>query len=817
MVETRTKFETAAKYIPTDSVNAFALLFRGNLTSHYVLSEHKKYHNVKGAASTVDYLRHLRRNYPSLLISPILPGGKCFLAALDLDRHGDDDTPVDCVALAKQVTRLHLSLIVTRSKNGRGAWLWLFFKEAEGFDAATAIRLMSLYRDALELPKDTEMFPKQSDLDEGKTGNGANLPLFGEEREAYGPDGEVLDLTGFLRLATERASYGCVLALRDLDVGLPGSEETFHGSEGEYRGRAIKGGVLAAENKLNEEHALPGTVLRTLYQQFLDKLVHAPKGTWTLSLNATAFFSGRSFAAHALDATEADTKDEIRKAARIARTVRQHPDSELDNILEKAWKDGMAKPFKLLDPQEEHDIAFRQIDALLHDDSLEVTVPKAVMFSAAKLDKLEYDTLRQRIAKRLKMSTEGLDKHVNACRPKAETEEPDELQGTAVIFTDIEPWPEPVDGAKLLDGLSTIFARYIHFGKSTDADALALWTLGTHCFDAFDIFPRIGMTSREENSGKSTVLKVLLRLVRRPLPGICPTAAVIFRGIEVFGFPTLILDEGDNSFYADENRELLAILNSGHERDLAFVQRTVGEEHTPRNFSTWAPMAYGMIGRPKRTLLSRSIEIRMLRAKADEVKEKLPRLRFTPPIFEELRRKCARWAADNVKTLAEVKVESSLINRAGDNWEPLLMMARLVEGTWPECTIVASQSYGDETAVKSDPHLLLRDIRNIFHTRKVESIAVGVLLADLLRQPESPWQRFDKGHELNVNILGRLLAEDGIVSKPRHLTKGQQQNFPNSEKRASVRVYERADFEELFSRFLTGEPENVEVSSPDPC
>ena len=793
--------EKLDKYIPTDEVNAFALFFRGNPDSHYVRHEDGGYHHRKQPAVTNDFLRHLRGQYPSILISFILPGGKCFVAAIEIDRHGTDDPPVDMVELAVRVTDLRLSLVVTRSKNGKGAWLWLFFKEAEGFEAAEAIRLLEIYRDLLGFPKNIEIFPKQTELDEGKVGNGANLPLFGDEREAYGPRGERLDLRGFLRLAAERAVYGSILALRDLKLD-PVARAKLND----------KGLLPAGVRPINDEWALPSSFIRLFYTQFIGKLANAPKGQWTITLNAAAYVAGRAFGAQVLDTPETEAKDEIRQAARRARPNKQeHSDFELDAAIEKAWSDGIRKPFTILNPQEEHDLARQRIDELLHND-LEVTRPKAVMFSAAKLYDLEYVTLRKKLAKRLDITVDALDEQVDRCQPRADETEIDEMQGASVLFTDVEPWPETVDAAAMLDALSALFSRYVYFSKTTDADALALWTLGTYAFDAFDIFPRIGVTSREENSGKSTVLKVLLRLVRRPLPGVDPTPAVLFRSIEAFGHPTFLIDEGDNSLYGDESRELLGILNSGHERDMAFVQRTVGDDHQPRNFSTWTPMAYGMIGRPKRTLFSRSIEMRMLRAKAGEVKEKLPRLRFTPPEFEELRRKATRWAADNLKKLGDAKVDSGLANRAGDNWEPLLMMAQLAGYSWIKRASVASQNYGDENVRKSHRHALLEDIRNIFHTRECERIPASVLLSDLLTQRERPWQRFDKGQPLNSDLLGKLLGEDNIRSLPRVLTRDEGGKFPEVKTDRSVRFYELGQFEDLFARYLTGEAEETLIS-----
>jgi hypothetical protein len=49
-----------------------------------------------------------------------------------------------------------------------------------------------------------ELFPKNEKLKPGQKGSGINLGYFGNERIAYGKDGEELDLAGFLALAAER-------------------------------------------------------------------------------------------------------------------------------------------------------------------------------------------------------------------------------------------------------------------------------------------------------------------------------------------------------------------------------------------------------------------------------------------------------------------------------------------------------------------------------------------------------------------------------------------------------------------------------------
>jgi len=60
--------------------------------------------------------------------------------------------------------------------------------------------------------------------------------------------------------------------------------------------------------------------------------------------------------------------------------------------------------------------------------------------------------------------------------------------------------------------------------------------------------------------------------------------------------------------------------------------------------------------------------------------------------------------------------------------------------------------------------------------------------------------------------MGKLIAEDGVKSKPRHLSKDAQLKLGEQES-ISARVYTRHQFEDLFARYLTNDPpEDVVVS-----
>src|SRR5207247_4814056 len=63
-----------------------------------------------------------------------------------------------------------------------------------------------------------------------------------------------------------------------------------------------------------------------------------------------------------------------------------------------------------------------------------------------------------------------------ALPPAGGVEEGAELQGHALTLRDPDPWPDPVDGAELLDEIAATFARFVVLPEGA-ADALALWTL----------------------------------------------------------------------------------------------------------------------------------------------------------------------------------------------------------------------------------------------------------------------------------------------------------------------------------------------------
>ena len=78
-------------------------------------------------------------------------------------------------------------------------------------------------------------------------------------------------------------------------------------------------------------------------------------------------------------------------------------------------------------------------------------------------------------------------------------------RGRPLELPTIEPWPEPVNGAELLDNICNAVRRYLVLPDGS-AEILALWAIHAHAFECFERTPRLAITSPEKQCGKTTTL-----------------------------------------------------------------------------------------------------------------------------------------------------------------------------------------------------------------------------------------------------------------------------------------------------------------------
>lgn len=389
----------------------------------------------------------------------------------------------------------------------------------------------------------------------------------------------------------------------------------------------------------------------------------------------------------------------------------------------------------------------------------------------------------------------------------------------------VEPWPEVVDGAELLDGLATFIRRYVVLGPPA-VETLALWVLHTHAFQLRDVAVYVGLESPQKRCGKTTLLTVLSEVVNRPIVAANISSPAFFRVIEEMR-PTLMIDEADTALH--RNDELRGILNSGYKRKTAYVvrvameawkedsarpgrrKRTEGEtEHQEHGggdeeaverewqagrgrrsrlvrYSSWCPKAIATIKHLPETLQDRCIVIEMHRKKPSEACERLKGIDGT-----ELRRKCARFVLDHSEAIgkAEPAIPAELHDRAGEIWEALLVLADLAKGGWPErarrAAVAMVRSGHEEGAIGA----LLFDIMICFLRENRERVFSRTLTAELNAQGDRPWAELKRGTQATELWLARELRPYGV--RPRTMWIGEE----------AAKGYLIEDFKEVFGRYI---------------
>lgn len=407
----------------------------------------------------------------------------------------------------------------------------------------------------------------------------------------------------------------------------------------------------------------------------------------------------------------------------------------------------------------------------------------AVLVRLAALPIAQYERVRKEEADRLGFRASILDRLVHQQRPVQDT-----ASGRKLELEDPEPWSDPVDGAELLDQLCAVLQRHMVLPADA-ACAAALWCVHTYSLEAAQNTPRLAITSPEKRCGKTTLLSVLSRLVRRPISAANIRSAALFRTIELAS-PTFLIDEADT--FLGESEEMRGVLNSGHSRASAYVIRCVGDDSEPRLFGTWGAVVIAAIGKLPGTLMDRSIEIALRRRRPDE---KVERLRLDrAEHLDRMARMVARWAADNCDQLldADPDVPAALHDRAADNWRPLLAIADAAGGEWSERARKAalSLSGAEEGEDASVSVLLLGDLRSLFEDRDTDRLSSSEICEALARMEDRPWPEWKVGRPMTARQLARVLTPFKIGPKQVRFASG------------TTSGYHRDQFSDAWGRYL---------------
>jgi putative DNA primase/helicase len=377
------------------------------------------------------------------------------------------------------------------------------------------------------------------------------------------------------------------------------------------------------------------------------------------------------------------------------------------------------------------------------------------------------------------------------------------LEDSNSVVEDLVPWEGPLDPVVIAHEIRKAVTAYAVVAPHVDT-AVALWVMASYRLNEFRKFPLLNITAPEMNCGKSVIIDLLACYCGRALEveNISPSA--IFRTIELCQ-PTLLIDEADS--FLKGNEDARGILNSAHKRGGGVV-RTVGDDHEPKKFSTYTPIAIAGIGGVHGTILSRCIVIHMERMGPDDYIDTM--MASDEPQAVAMRKKLLAWAADPIPGGVSMQVPKTTNRRIMDCWNPLFVVAHLLGGDWPGLCQLAFKALNEREAEDDNPGSeLLRDIRQVFEMEGGAAIHTSVLAEALLTLDDSRWGDWNRGRGINGKGIAKLL-------KP-YQVKSRQIKIHGVNKHG----YQLASFERVFQKYCPIPPSpnatTLQPSSDEPC
>jgi Protein of unknown function (DUF3631) len=158
------------------------------------------------------------------------------------------------------------------------------------------------------------------------------------------------------------------------------------------------------------------------------------------------------------------------------------------------------------------------------------------------------------------------------------------------------------------------------------------------------------------------------------------------------------------------------------------------------DFEVYCCKALAGLGRLPDTVADRAIPVRLQRRAKGET---VARFRYREVELEtaDIRQWLEGWGSEAIEYLRDARphLPDALDDRACDGWEPLLAIADLAGGQWPQLARVASLRLADKSEDEPWGVVLLEHLRDIFIGRHTDRLATEEILKVLVDREDGPW------------------------------------------------------------------------------
>ncbi len=344
----------------------------------------------------------------------------------------------------------------------------------------------------------------------------------------------------------------------------------------------------------------------------------------------------------------------------------------------------------------------------------------------------------------------------------------------------------------IVEALEAYLSRFVHFADSDTTLPVALWILATYVWPDFDAFPYVVITSATKRSGKTRLAELMGFTSNNPVQSGALSPAAIYKTM-ADDKPTIFFDEAE-TLNSESASVMRSVLNMGYRRGQV-IRRMLGNE--AKDYQTYCPKVFILIGDVYDTLKDRSIIVRMRRGEPRErfsyevargegqaLRDRVTRLLMDagsiPTASDSVRSTAITYSLPDAvaEAYADFKGIEFLTDRDEEIWTPLFLLCKFfAPARMTELSRIATDMATEKTQDATKYHkllgegaeqreqddyyakVLLRDLARVINGAKVLSTAAAIEALRAL--PTAPWRKY-RGDGLSVHSAADMLARFGV-------------------------------------------------------
>lgn len=363
---------------------------------------------------------------------------------------------------------------------------------------------------------------------------------------------------------------------------------------------------------------------------------------------------------------------------------------------------------------------------------------------------------------------------------------------------------------RLYERIHAYIKRFIFFADTRVIAYLSLWVMGTHLFSIFRYYPYIWLNA-EKGSGKTLLMEVLAAIAFNGELVTNPTEATLFRDV-AYNMTTLFIDEVENLRKQDKEvvGAIMAVLNTGFCKSgsVKRMEKTPEGNYALKAFPTYSPKVFAGINEISDILQDRTVRIRLLKKKDNEVAERYKETEEVLRLQEAIRDDLYCFAllyGDQIALLyhgegGTIEGTGHLFGRELDIWEPIILLANVIDGLSENAGVTESMKAlsAESLKEKQADSVAQNNTYQLYTVMKAMLEELAPMETDgttLVFDSETVLEYFKKTDEFEwlekKNSLTLRLKRIGVQSEQKRDGAGK------------VRVYivDRKKFEDLCERF----------------